>query len=140
VKQSIEGKKPEPESVEIIERIQKITSEIKEKHFPEAAARNIKAILGRASPWDTAKSIGERFIPPENPTQSYERLSETLEAIGLFIVPDGELESWDRSVGGHGPAWVNAVLQKDLSHAMELEGARAFVKKLASSFPTPRTS
>ena len=53
-----------------------------------------------------------------------------LEALGIFVVPVGELERFVKSVGGHGPAWVAEVLKQDLANAPELEPARQFVKKL----------
>jgi hypothetical protein len=53
-----------------------------------------------------------------------------LEECGLFIVPEGELEGFARSIGWHGPKWVNGVLERDLAHDPELEIARKFVRKI----------
>ena len=37
---------------------------------------------------------------------------EILRANGIYIVPVGELEGFVKEVGGHGPDWVNKVLEK----------------------------
>jgi hypothetical protein len=108
--------------------------QVKEGSFPAEAAKKIRLILARSSPWHYAKSIGRNFISSGEPTRRFDELIATLELTGLFIVPGGELESWDQSAGGHGPVWGNTVLQKNLKDAPELKGAREFVEKLAKSF------
>ena len=50
--------------------------------------------------------------------------------VGLLVVEVGELESFVKSVGNHGPKWVNEVLIKDIAVDPELNEARDFVKKL----------
>jgi hypothetical protein len=40
----------------------------------------------------------------------------------------GEIEAFDKSIGGHGPKWVNHVLEKNILNAIELESARKFVR------------
>ena len=45
----------------------------------------------------------------------------------MLIVEIGQLESFVRSVGNHGPKWVNDVLGKDLKSDPELEDARKFI-------------
>lgn len=57
-------------------------------------------------------------------------MCEKLAKCGLFVVPVGELEGFARSVGGHGPKWVNSVLEKNLATDNELEDARAFLRKV----------
>jgi hypothetical protein len=44
-----------------------------------------------------------------------------LRAAGLHVVEVGELEGFVRTVGGHGPRWVNEVLKRDLASDPELE-------------------
>ena len=51
--------------------------------------------------------------------------------MGLWIVPVGEMEGFCRSVGGHGPGWVQELLNKrDLANDLELLGAREFVSEI----------
>lgn len=93
-------------------------------------ATNIESILKKTSAWSEAKKVGKSFVPSGDPTQAYERLIEELENVGLMIVEVGELESFVKSIGNHGPKWVNEVLYKDLANDPKLHDAREFVKKL----------
>jgi energy-coupling factor transporter ATP-binding protein EcfA2 len=98
--------------------------------FPSALAEGIKAILRKASPWDALKEAGRTAIPAGDPTQQFVRLQELCSQCGLWIVPVGEVEGFCKSVGNHGPKWVQAVLEsKDLASS-ELSEARQFMKKI----------
>ena len=58
----------------------------------------------------------------------YKKLVELCKAIGLWIVPVGEMEGFCKSVGGHGPRWVQQVIEtKNLSDEQELARARQFM-------------
>lgn len=72
-------------------------------------------------------------MPSGDPSLAIERLLNSLRAAGLFVVEVGELEGFVRTVGNHGPAWVNQVLQRDLRADAELETARQFVRTLIAS-------
>jgi hypothetical protein len=59
-------------------------------------------------------------------------------AIGLWIVPVGELEGFCKSIGGHGPRWVQEVIEtKDLATDSELARARSFVANIWARKPPP---
>jgi len=133
VRDSIESKKPELETEEVRREIDEVLQAVKESHFPKNASKRIQQILRRSSPWATAKGVGKRFVPSGDPTQACDRLFDTLKSQGLFVVDVGELEGWCRSVGSHGPAWVNAVLEKNLLEDRELAPACEFVKGLLPS-------
>ena len=92
--------------------------------------KNIQEILRRASPWDQAKRIGSQYLPSGDPTKIYNQINEKLEKLGLFIVPVGELEGFCKDIGGHGPKWVNKVMELDLLKDSKLEEAREFVRKI----------
>ena len=52
----------------------------------------------------------------------------------MWIVPVGELEGFCPSLGGHGPGWVQQVIEeKDLADDPELEEARDFVSRIWAS-------
>jgi len=129
VKSSIDQKKPELDGVEVTREIQELLAKVHDKYFPNSIKNQIEAVFCRASPWANAKTVGRAFVPAGDPTVACERLFETLENRGLFVVPVGELEGFCRSVGNHGPKWVNEVLEKDLANDLSLETARAFVQK-----------
>ncbi len=130
VKKSIEQKKPELNTEEVKKEIQNVLSATTETIFSKESAKKIQAILRRSSPWSHAKEVGKSFVPSGNPTQAYNRLFDKLREKGLFVVEVGELEGFARSVGGHGPKWVNSVLEKNLSEDSELEEARRFIKRV----------
>jgi hypothetical protein len=130
VKSAVDSKKAELSAEEIRSEIEDILSGVSGPAFPKAARDAIQKVFRRSSPWATAKEVGKTFVPAGQPTQAYERLVNTLESWGIFVVEVGELESFVRSVGNHGPKWVNEVLKKDLSNDAELEQARQYVTKL----------
>jgi len=132
IKNAIDQKKPELASAEVIQEVQGILGSVKEEWFPKEARRNIETILRRSNPWSHAKSVGKPFIPSGEPTKACNRLLQSFEQKGLFVVPVGELEGFARSVGGHGPKWVNSVLKKNLEKDQELKAARSFVDQVLS--------
>ena len=81
--------------------------------------------------WRQIKRGGIAALPGGDASTVSVRLLNGLREIGLFVVPVGELERWDTTVGVHGPAWVNALLE----HGDGLPApARAFVRELDESF------
>jgi hypothetical protein len=131
VKQSVDAKKPELRTDEIRTEITKLLAGITEPIFPAIGKQRIQDILRRSSPWCTAKSVGKGFIPNGQPSQACNRLLSDLEVHGVFVVPVGELESFARTVGGHGPNWVNEAIKKNLKTDPELQEARTFVSGVA---------
>ena len=92
---------------------------------------DIQAQFNKASPWDAIKSSGELALPAGQATIHYRTLQSLCRDIGLWIVPVGELEGFCKLVGGHGPSWVQAVMEQfDLETAPELEEARKFVHQI----------
>ena len=58
------------------------------------------------------KKAGVVALPAGDATSSFRRIDALLKEKGVFIVPVGELECFIKEVGGHGPEWVNNVLEK----------------------------
>jgi hypothetical protein len=130
VKASIESKKPELPTKEVGEEIGKVLNSVATPAFPDTASETIRRILRRSSPWAIAKNSGKTYIPSGDPTRAFDRLYKALNGYGVFIVDVGEVEMFVRSVGNHGPKWVNEVLKKNLISDPELAAARQFVAKL----------
>lgn len=57
-----------------------------------------------------AKEAGLAGLPAGDVTTMAGKLITILKACRVLIVPVGELESFDREIGGHGPAWVTGAL------------------------------
>ena len=84
-----------------------------------------------ASPWEAVKTAGEQALPPGEATRQFRELRSQCSRIGLWIVPVGEIEGFCKSIGGHGPRWVQEVIeQHDLSSSSEIEGARNFIREI----------
>lgn len=89
----------------------------------ELSAKEIERIgneIRTISKWDNIKKMGIPAIPPGDPTNSFKKIERILRENGIYIVPVGELECFIKEVGGHGPEWVNRVLEKyeDLNNAV----------------------
>jgi hypothetical protein len=130
LKQAIDSKKPELSADEVKKDIQSILEAVTGPMFPNDAKRNIQEVLRRSSPWSVAKTAGVSFIPSGQPSQACSRLLATLESMGIFVVPVGEIEGFCRTVGNHGPRWAAEVLKKDLGKDEELQAARNYVARL----------
>lgn len=88
-------------------------------------------MLKKASPWSAIKEAGDQAVPPGEASKKMQSLRQLCEAVGLWIVPVGEIEGFCKSVGGHGPKWVQTVMEsKDLKTDPELQGARQFITQV----------
>ena len=101
--------------------------------FPKEVLTEVKRIVGKASPWDAIKNAGAAAIPQGDATQRFSDLLSYCGQLGLWIVPVGELEGFCKSIGGHGPKWVQKLIEeRDLSNDPELQAARHFVRQVWS--------
>ncbi len=132
VVKNVEGGKPDLVSDEVKTQISSVLDKVTTSRFPDAAAREIERILGKTSAWSRIKNAGLSLIGSGEPAAAARRLLETLSGRGIFVVALGELERFCPSIGVHGPAWVNAVLEKDLATDPELQAARDFAKAIVT--------
>ena len=101
--------------------------------FPDKAQEAIRDVLRRTSPWRELKETGLKALSSGTVMNAGKRLLETMAGIGLLIVETGETERFCPSIGGHGIAWVEQVLRRDLASDPELAEARVFASKLAKA-------
>lgn len=73
--------------------------------------KDIRAAISTISKWDALKKLGISAIPAGDATLAFKRMEQILRANGIYVVPVGELENFVKEVGGHGPDWVNRVLE-----------------------------
>lgn len=130
VKNSIDIQRPELETADVKREISYVLDTITERIFPIKSATDINRLLKKISAWSKAKEIGKAYIPNGEQTAAYNRLSIRLKDKNIYAVEIGELESFVKSIGNHGPSWVSEVLKKDLKNDEELEDARVFIKIL----------
>ncbi len=93
--------------------------------------KKIRELSRNASAWDHAKRSGVSSLENGIPSQVAEKILNYLENIGIFVNPQGELEGFCRSIGAHGPRWVEEVMKKDLALDKDLRAAREFGEKIA---------
>lgn len=74
--------------------------------------KDIREVISTISKWEAVKAAGVTAIPSGNATASYRSMDQILKSAGIYIVPVGELECFVKEVGGHGPEWVNNVLER----------------------------
>jgi hypothetical protein len=55
---------------------------------------------------------------------------KNLAEIGLFIVPNGEMESWDKSLSAVKPDWIIEALVNIASNSASFAEAANFIQKL----------
>jgi energy-coupling factor transporter ATP-binding protein EcfA2 len=89
----------------------------------------IKKLLNGTSLWRIAKTQGKTLLAG-TAAQQAQALLDRLIGSDIFVVPVGEMESFCRTVGNHGPRWVTEVLKRPLKSDPDLVEARNFVNKL----------
>lgn len=135
IKKSIDEKRPELETAELKQEIEKIFTSFNDRIIPENKINDIKAALKRSSPWAQAKETGKAYLPSGEALIAFKKVQEYLARLNIHILEIGELESFDREFNEHGPKWVSRVLERDILNAPELEEARKFVKsKILSDY------
>lgn len=80
--------------------------------------------------WDILKNIGKHGLPREA-LRAYENVEATCKSNGLFIVPVGEMEDFDKTLVQEKKEWVYKALEVyNLASEEKLEGARQFVQSI----------
>ena len=135
VRKAIEQHKPSLTTSEVKNAIETILAELPSmNNGTKELQSKIDAIFGEASRWDAVKKGGEAALPAGQATQQFHELRSVCKAKGLWIVPVGELEGFCKSIGGHGPGWVQQVIEHhNLSNDPELENARKFMQEIWTS-------
>jgi ABC-type transporter Mla maintaining outer membrane lipid asymmetry ATPase subunit MlaF len=99
--------------------------------FPDEKERAIKEVFRTVSPWSAMKRSGRTALPAGEPIKHFDALSKLCSQYGLWIVPVGEIEGFCRSIGSHGPRFVEKVLEeRSLETDRELQDARDFVGEI----------
>lgn len=73
--------------------------------------QKIQETVKTISKWEDVKHGGKHAIPAGNATNAFNRIDCEFRKHGIYLVPVGELECFVKEVGGHGPEWVNTVLE-----------------------------
>lgn len=80
--------------------------------------------------WKQIKKIGKAGFDGNAPA-AYEQVEKVCKAAGLFIVPVGEMECFDKTVNKEKKEWVYHILENyDLAKELKLDEAREFVQAI----------
>lgn len=111
--------------------IDSIFEKSKDKFLNKAEIEAIQDKLKVESKWGPIKKAGISALPAGNATVAFKSMNNILKENGIFLVPVGELECFIKEVGGHGPEWVNNVLEKYPDFSDEVYSSIiSFVKEL----------
>lgn len=92
--------------------INRILNRSDDHYLSSDELRDIREVISTTSKWKNLKKYGVAAFPPGDATNAYNRIEIILKTNKIFIVPVGELEGFIKDVGGHGPEWVNKVLEE----------------------------
>jgi len=134
VKSNVDGiRRQNPTLAEVRAGIAGVLDESEEVRLTEHLSRRIRDLIKADDGWTALKAAGFAATPPGDATAAIHRLDTQLRTLGLFVPPVGELEGWDREVGGHGPPWVVEAMRNGIH---QQQGALAdFVTSIAASVP-----
>lgn len=128
---SLSSKGGQNKKEDILCKIKNIVESTNDKYLSTSDLEHIKKIIKPNSSWIALKENGIYSIPSGDATNAAKNLLEKMQNIGLFIVPYGELESFIKEVGGHGPQWVNEVLKQYPDFDNDIyKNVKEFVKKM----------
>lgn len=112
---------------EIFRDVQKIVNDSTAENF------NIKSIsqaIKNYSPWRQIKEIGSQALPSGGCTKEFNTLIDELAALGIYLVPVGEIENFSKETAGHGPKFVTNLLEEKNLEGDSLGDLRTFVEKV----------
>lgn len=90
---------------------------------------------GENNAWDQIKKVGKSGFTGNEPA-AYEKVEAACKSAGLFVVPVGEMECFDKTVNREKKDWVYHVLENyDLATEAKLEEARRFVQEIVDYKP-----
>ena len=85
--------------------------------------------------WNQIKKVGKAGFTGNEPV-AYEKVEAACKSAGLFVVPVGEMECFDKTVNKEKKDWVYHVLENyDLATEEKLEEARKFVQVIVDYKP-----
>ena len=117
-----------PNSIpEIKNQIMSILKDSNEEELPKG---DVIEAMKQGQSWSKVKKYGTRGIPRGEAQSDYNLLRDALESIGIYLVPEGEIENFCPDIGVHGPKFVTKVLSTISLDDGCLEGLRSFVTKV----------
>lgn len=90
---------------------------------------------GENNAWKQIKKVGKAGFTGKEPA-AYEKVEEVCKSAGLFVVPVGEMECFDKTINKEKKDWIYNLLEKyNLATEEKLEEARKFVQEIVDYKP-----
>jgi len=105
-----------------------ITKLLKEANEDDLPIGDVKEALKQTKPWHKVKRYGTIAIPAGDAQQSFNKLREQLEELGIYLVEVGEIENFCPEIGSHGPKFVTKLLSTIPLSDPRLANLRDFVE------------
>ncbi|MGD5182298.1 hypothetical protein QUS34_23015, partial [Xanthomonas citri pv. citri] len=118
---------PTPTPADIKENIRQILDSSGQDELPK---RDITDALKSSSEWAKPKRDGLAGLPRGDASGDAIELLTLLEAVGIYLVPTGEVEGFCPTIGGHGPRFVARVLTDMPLNSPRLQSLREFTIKI----------
>lgn len=109
---------------------EKIIEIIKESEKDKLKKSDIQDAMKAGQSWAILKQTGIVGLPSGDASIEFDKLINMLEAIGIYIVPVGEIERFNRKIPGHGPKFVTKVLTEHSLDEKEFSELKIFVEKV----------
>lgn len=91
---------------------------------------------GGIDAWQQIKKVGKAGFTGNEPA-AYEKVEKVCKSVGLYVVPVGEMECFDKTINKEKKDWVYHVLENyDLRTESKLEIARQFVQEVIDFIPS----
>lgn len=110
-----------------------ISSILEKSNDEELPKGDIIETMKQAKPWNEVKRFGVLAIPNGEAQRDYNALKESLEAIGIYLIPVGEVENFCPEMGCHGPKFVTKLLSTVPLDDQRLRELRIFVEHVHRS-------
>lgn len=123
VREGIRPKTPEEVKKEIVTILEGSNKD-------ELPKSDVLEAMKQTASWNHVKRYGERAIPPGQAQTDYQKLREHLQQIGIYLVPEGEIENFCREIGSHGPKFVAKLFRDIPLGDARLRDLREFVEKI----------
>ncbi|EOC5258178.1 ATP-dependent endonuclease [Enterobacter asburiae] len=116
------------------EDIKKNILEFLEKTPADKVSKNkIEEFFKQKKPWSHVKDNGITGLPKGNIRKIFHEFNNELKALGIFLIPVGEIENFSAETGLHGPAFVEKFLTERNVEDDDLKSLKDFVFEVFSS-------
>ncbi|MHA7306445.1 ATP-dependent nuclease [Arthrobacter sp. TMN-49] len=85
----------------------------------EVDFRNFVEPVQQGNLWANVKENGLAGVPAGQPYTAAVQLLRALDQERVHVVPGGEMESFDRGIGKHGPVWVSEALKRNVHRSSQ---------------------